>query len=65
MDEMKGMQSWRFYKGLWNCGVSEAVRMEGWRREWDSNPRYTFTHTRFPSVRLKPLGHPSVPRGGK
>src|SRR5271165_7529491 len=31
-----------------------------WRREWDSNPRYAFTHTRFPSVRLKPLGHPSA-----
>ena len=30
-----------------------------WRKEWDSNPRYAFTHTRFPSVRLKPLGHPS------
>ena len=30
-----------------------------WRREWDSNPRYAYTHTRFPSVRLKPLGHPS------
>jgi hypothetical protein len=29
----------------------------GWRREWDSNPRYSFPHTRFPSVRLKPLGH--------
>src|SRR6516225_4488592 len=29
------------------------------RREWDSNPRYGFPHTRFPSVRLKPLGHPS------
>ena len=28
-----------------------------WRREWDSNPRYGFPHTRFPSVRLKPLGH--------
>ena len=22
-----------------------------WRREWDSNPRYSFPHTRFPSVR--------------
>src|ERR1700681_1435653 len=31
-----------------------------WRREWDSNPRYGFPHTRFPSVRLKPLGHLSV-----
>ena len=31
-----------------------------WRREWDSNPRYALTHTRFPSVLLKPLGHPSI-----
>ncbi len=40
-----------------------------WRKEWDSNPRYAFTHTRFPSVRLKPLGHPSCaapePSGAK
>src|ERR1700761_2247736 len=28
-----------------------------WRRDRDSNPGYAFTHTRFPSVRLKPLGH--------
>ncbi len=28
-----------------------------WRREWDSNPRYLLQYTRFPSVRLKPLGH--------
>ncbi len=34
-----------------------------WRKEWDSNPRYAFTHTRFPSVRLKPLGHPSSAEG--
>src|SRR5919201_3258360 len=36
---------------------SEFLR--GWRREWDSNPRYGFPYTRFPSVRLQPLGHPS------
>ncbi len=30
-----------------------------WRREWDSNPRYGCPYTRFPSVRLQPLGHPS------
>ena len=30
-----------------------------WRREWDSNPRYGFPHTRVPGVRLQPLGHPS------
>ena len=27
------------------------------RTGWDSNPRYAETHTRFPSVLLKPLGH--------
>ena len=31
--------------------------LEHWRRGWDSNPRYGFPYTRFPSVRLKPLGH--------
>src|SRR5689334_18702954 len=31
-----------------------------WRRERDSNPRYGFPYTRFPSVRLKPLGHLSA-----
>ena len=36
-------------------GVRSSVL--NWRREWDSNPRYGFPHTRFPSVRLKPLGH--------
>jgi hypothetical protein len=30
------------------------------RRGWDSNPRYGFPYTRFPSVRLKPLGHLST-----
>jgi hypothetical protein len=38
----------------------ECCSRERWRREWDSNPRYGFPHTRFPSVRLKPLGHPSM-----
>src|SRR3954452_3890269 len=33
--------------------------MTSWRREWDSNPRYGFPYTRFPSERLQPLGHPS------
>src|SRR4029078_11438848 len=28
-----------------------------WRTGWDSNPRYGFPYTRFPSVRLQPLGH--------
>ena len=34
----------------------------GWRKEWDSNPRYGFPYTRFPSERLQPLGHPSGSR---
>ena len=40
------------------AGVRSLVR--NWRREWDSNPRYAFTYTRVPGVRLKPLGHLSV-----
>ena len=40
--------------------LGEFKQAEGrWRREWDSNPRYGFPYTRFPSERLKPLGHPS------
>ena len=30
-----------------------------WRRDGDSNPGEALTSTRFPGVRLKPLGHPS------
>ena len=37
--------------------ILSAISITCWRREWDSNPRYGFPHTRFPSVRLKPLGH--------
>jgi hypothetical protein len=37
--------------------MMSVVYVSRWRREWDSNPRYSFPHTRFPSVRLKPLGH--------
>jgi hypothetical protein len=34
---------------------------ESWRRERDSNPRYTFwAYTRFPVVLLQPLGHLSA-----
>ncbi len=38
---------------------NRAAELSAWRREWDSNPRYGFPYTRFPSVRLQPLGHPS------
>src|SRR6266536_5282505 len=33
------------------------------RTGWDSNPRNGCPFTRFPSVRLQPLGHPSSARG--
>ncbi len=37
--------------------IFQRTKNEEWRREWDSNPRYGFPYTRFPSVRLQPLGH--------
>jgi hypothetical protein len=42
------------------CPERRYVLPGQWRRGWDSNPRYGFPYTRFPSGRLKPLGHPSV-----
>src|SRR6516225_5133580 len=52
------MPLFQAYYELQRRGAKGRER-DGWRREWDSNPRYGFPHTRFPSVRLKPLGHPS------
>jgi hypothetical protein len=47
-------------------GIHHVTAISGnagcWRREWDSNPRYGFPYTRFPSERLQPLGHPSGSR---
>src|SRR5215469_1731707 len=44
----------RRVNGRWPAIRSLGV---GWRRGWDSNPRCDFSQTRFPSVRLQPLGH--------
>jgi hypothetical protein len=41
--------------------IGQATLKE-WRRDRDSNPGYPFEYTRFPSVRLQPLGHLSVGR---
>src|SRR2546421_274853 len=52
--------SWVFGDTEWTLTFSSNPRQkkqESWRREWDSNPRYGFPYTRFPSVRLQPLGH--------
>ena len=39
------------YTSYWDISASP------WRRGRDSNPRYSYPYTRFPSVLLKPLGH--------
>src|SRR6185503_13129948 len=56
-------RAWRGSRGR-SAQDSGPARLRGaaggWRREWDSNPRYGFPHTRFPSVHLQPLGHLSA-----
>jgi hypothetical protein len=53
--------------GVASCGSNDWLSAPDGRkqdrREWDSNPRYGCPYTRFPSVRLQPLGHPSTGRG--
>src|SRR2546422_1361802 len=40
-------------------GFNRSPTCPATRTGWDSNPRNGCPLTRFPSVRLKPLGHPS------
>ena len=56
-----GSKSWLLQTLVAN-GSANAVPTQGlkWRRERDSNPRYSFLYTHFPGVRLQPLGHPSA-----
>ncbi len=35
------------------------LQLQNWRREWDSNPRYSCPYSGFQDRRLRPLGHPS------
>ena len=39
--------------------VCDLTGFNGWRRGWDSNPRYSCPYTAFPVPHLRPLGHPS------
>lgn len=57
--EASGLSRWSRAKS------GNSPRNIYWRRERDSNPRDSCPPTRFPSVRLQPLGHPSarVPHG--
>ena len=43
--------------GLKGPNGTIQVKTEGWRRGRDSNPRDGCPPTRFPGVRLRPLGH--------
>ena len=36
---------------------SQMVTQSSWRYRWDLNPRWTFTHTTFRELHLRPLGH--------
>ena len=41
------------------CGLAKADHSPH-QRGWDSNPRWNCSHTTFPRLHLKPLGHPSL-----
>ncbi len=47
-------------KGGKSAGIGVPGFIPKWRTERDSNPRYAFTYTRVPGVRLQPLGHLSL-----
>ena len=51
----EGRDCWGLIEAL--ASSREYCALKDWRRERDSNPRYGFPYTRFPSVRLQPLGH--------
>ena len=40
-----------------NCLKDKTIPIIFWRRERDSNPWCDFSHTAFPGLHLKPLGH--------
>ena len=42
-----------------SLGRNAPPHCDGWRKRWDSNPRYALTHGGFQDRCLKPLGHPS------
>ncbi len=52
--------SWATRPRSAECERTGGPIKKKWRRGWDSNPRYGYPYTRFPSVLLKPLGHLST-----
>jgi hypothetical protein len=42
--------------GSLSMALGEYVSVN-WRYRWDLNPRWTFTHTTFRELHLRPLGH--------
>src|SRR5207244_11494509 len=58
-DTVASFRTWRGFRAP-IAQPPKACAVKRWplkRREWDSNPRWSYPHTRFPSVLLKPLGH--------
>ena len=59
------VQSWGRWWGRKECLSKQSTNSTHYninrRTERDSNPRWSFPQTRFPSVRLQPLGHLSRP----
>src|SRR5215831_10104580 len=58
-DTVASFRTWRGFRAP-IAQSPKACALSGFplkRREWDSNPRWSYPHTRFPSVLLKPLGH--------
>ena len=47
------------FRVLYRHFIIQYQRVRRWRRGWDSNPRWAFTHAGFQDRCLKPLGHPS------
>src|SRR6476620_9276766 len=51
---------WGLQEDIANFIVGSIAYGRGWRKGWDSNPRYPCRHAGFQDRCLKPLGHPSV-----
>ena len=46
--------------GVKSASFGVRTSVLDWRKGWDSNPRWAFTHGGFQDRCLKPLGHPSI-----
>ena len=61
-EQLEPMTTTRRRSGL-NIMSKAFPQAWSWRREWDSNPRYSCPYSGFQDRRLRPLGHPSDAAG--